>query len=240
MRMFLMHFGLAVLWLALVNKWTVIAWSYEALSTGLWPSVDHNGEKFHPNIAGEVKWLVDHRLHEFKALGDLGIQQYHDRETREEVTEEKTCGACTVMLKAMSDRPQLSSSHDPSNRKNWKCRYGCCLPGFPEHCHRWLRTGRCSGCCRKHSWPPWMADKTRNWWSKQHRPRSFADGRPFRCTEGGPQSQNLKRTLEKADEEGAMSKRIKDFAGKESTLDELEAAALEGVAFVKSEPEDSS
>ena len=96
--MFLMHFGLAVLWLALVNKWTVIAWSYEALSTGLWPSVDHNGEKWE----GENESLhsrADHELELQMANADI--------QSLKSVTHEKLLGE--VLLKAgRGDRAQLS------------------------------------------------------------------------------------------------------------------------------------
>ena len=49
---------------------------------------------------------------------------------------------------------------------------------------------------------------------------------------------NLKRTWEKAGQEGAITKSGKRPA-KESTLDELVAFALEGTSLVKEEPEDS-
>ena len=85
-----------------------------------------------------------------------------------------------------------------------------------------------------------LPHKTWKWWSKHHRPQSL--------TEGGPQSvggshssgcsqQNLKRTWEKAGQEGAITKSGKRPA-KESTLDELVAFALEGTSYVKEEPEE--
>ena len=110
--MFLMHFGLAVLWLALVNKWTAIAWSYEALSTGLWPSVDHNGEKFHPN-----SWrgkMAGKRLN----LRGLCIRKFGDWSWYKQVlglrgwrgeTAEKNVAGCAVLVSMTCSTVMISA-----------------------------------------------------------------------------------------------------------------------------------
>ena len=59
--------------------------------------------------------------------------------------------------------PKISFDHDAAIRKNWNCRYGCCLKGRPEYCHIWMRGARrCKWgdrCHRIHAMPPWMGDK---------------------------------------------------------------------------------
>ena len=94
-----------------------------------------------------------------------------------------------------------------------------------------------------------MERKLCEWWRKDHRPRSLSEEGPHSV--GGSHSnglanapwrqwacgqKNLKRTLEKAGQEDAKSGKR---PARESTLDELEAAALEGTCYdVKEEPEE--
>ena len=148
-----------------------------------------------------------------------------------------TFGACTPHA------TKVQLQHAASQKikiSNWNCRYGCCQKNRPEYCHRWLRNCACNHKCgRIHAVPPWMSDKTCQWWCKDHRPRSLTEGGSVGGSPSrGCNQQNLKRTLENASQDRGKRLKIRPAL----TVDELVSRAFEGaflLPLLESEPEDS-